>query len=337
MKKRRSLIGLIILGLALLPNILKCNNIQVNYMKEEKSRRLNSNIPLYVNLTFEDYDVDYINTISIYLTEPTQTIDIVSGYTNTYSIPIGNDYVNSTSYVNISLANNEDMIMYYVLERFDNNGNRLGNYNGGTLISGPLTETTYSISTSYGLMRGVVNDGLASGYFDSTMKVTQEHIKNVNNNLLNDFILLDSLKNKIDDLISTISSLEQQRLDLVNQNHNLQRSLENLYNQYNELYNNYQTQSEDLATLQQQKINLEMTISQLNDEVYTLSNELQKVKSELAQNVPKNIIDWIKIFSKGFIDIFNIEMLPNFKVGYLIVAPILIGIISLFIKLIRGA
>lgn len=338
MRKKRTLLGLLVLGIALLPNTLNCSNVEadIKYMKVRNNRRA-----LEVGFDFSDFDIDYINTFSIYLSSSIQSINIIERrptYGDTiHTINIADSVQNDVAYINLSLVNNEDYVIKYVIEKFNVDGEHIGNYYLTNLTTNLHTDSTFYLSTEYGAIKGVVNDEFESGYFNSNTKIVQEHKNNVNSALLNEFILLDALQTKITNLTTRISSLEDERINLVNQNHNLQTNLDNLYTQYNELYNNYQTQSQELTQLQQDKANLELQVSKLNDQVYNLTNELERVESELAQNVPKNFIDWIKIFSRGFIDIFNIEMLPNFKVGYLIVAPLLIGIISLFIKLIRGA
>ena len=52
--------------------------------------------------------------------------------------------------------------------------------------------------------------------------------------------------------------------------------------------------------------------------------------------VPKNIIGWFRIISRGVQSVLDIEILPYMKVGYIISIPIMFGLILFIIRLVRG-
>lgn len=52
--------------------------------------------------------------------------------------------------------------------------------------------------------------------------------------------------------------------------------------------------------------------------------------------IPKNIIGWFRIISRGVQSVLDIEILPYMKVGYIISIPIMFGLILFIIRLVRG-
>lgn len=52
--------------------------------------------------------------------------------------------------------------------------------------------------------------------------------------------------------------------------------------------------------------------------------------------IPKNIIGWFRIVSRGIQSVLDIEILPYMKVGYIISIPIMFGLILFIIRLVRG-
>ena len=52
--------------------------------------------------------------------------------------------------------------------------------------------------------------------------------------------------------------------------------------------------------------------------------------------IPKNIIGWFRIVSRGVQSVLDIEILPYMKVGYIISIPIMFGLILFIIRLVRG-
>lgn len=52
--------------------------------------------------------------------------------------------------------------------------------------------------------------------------------------------------------------------------------------------------------------------------------------------IPKNIIGWFRIVSRGIQSVLDIEILPYMKVGYIISIPIMFGLILFIVRLVRG-
>lgn len=52
--------------------------------------------------------------------------------------------------------------------------------------------------------------------------------------------------------------------------------------------------------------------------------------------IPKNIIGWFRIVSRGVQSVLDIEILPYMKIGYIISIPIMFGLILFIIRLVRG-
>ena len=105
---------------------------------------------------------------------------------------------------------------------------------------------------------------------------------------------------------------------------------------------NYESVSQIYLNLVSDYNRLNANYIQLQEEYQALQESYQALEREYqeyqaAYEVPDNLLKWCKLIIKCIADLLNIEILPYIKLGYLFVLPILFGLVSLFLKLVRGA
>lgn len=340
------------------PKNAQRRNANVNMSKYDVIFSINSLhsdlmiIDLYQNQLIAQNNFDFMiynEDNNTYLTDNTISGELSNDY---YDHSLVFAYVNDSSNFNVWVItwNNNNFNIYQVNDQFDD-----------TIISTnniKISLNNFDASSNYQIASRVVECNQLLDYTDCTNYISNNvyynhfheyqimslRLANLNTQISNLNEEIDNLNEELADATNTIQNYEddirnyQARIgDLNSQITILQNGLDTAVERENELINEIVSLEHALSTAQSNLSNAENRLAETQEELRIKGEQLAEAQAELQENIPHNIISWIKIFARGFESIFNIEMLPGFKVGYMIVAPLLIGIVSLFFKMIRGA
>lgn len=159
-------------------------------------------------------------------------------------------------------------------------------------------------------------------------------------------------QSQIEPLRQEISTLTHEKEELQNELDTLNNNYQTLQNDFNTLNNNYQTlqarynqMNRDYDALLEEKRQLVLKNVELQSQINVLTHDYEELLSNYqtledklanAQTV-ETFTDFLKMLASSFERIIEMEILPHIKVKYIIAMPLLFFIISLALKLIRGA
>lgn len=156
----------------------------------------------------------------------------------------------------------------------------------------------------------------------------------------------------IDPLREEISTLTHEKEELQNEYDTLNQNYQTLQNEYDTLNQYYQTlQSvhnqtlrdfDDLrnryAQLVLDNVDLQSRYDHLTHDYEELLSNYQTLEDKLANaQTVETFTDFLKMIAGSFERLIEMEILPHIKVKYIIAMPLLFFVISLALKLIRGA
>ena len=156
----------------------------------------------------------------------------------------------------------------------------------------------------------------------------------------------------INPLRQEISTLTHEKEELQDELNALEQTYQTLQNDFNTLNNNYQSlQSVHNQTLRDfdnlrdryaqlviDNVELQSQYDHLTHDYEELYTNYQALEDRLANaQTVETFTDFLRMIANAFERVIEMEILPHIKVKYIVAMPLLFFIVSLALKLIRGA
>lgn len=157
---------------------------------------------------------------------------------------------------------------------------------------------------------------------------------------------------QIEPLRQEISTLTHEKEELQSEYNTLEQNYQTLQNDFNTLNTNYQTLQrvhnqtqvgfnelrDRYAQLVLDNVELQSQIDHLTHDYEELLANYHTLEDKLANaQTVETFTDFLKMLASSFERILEMEILPHIKVKYIVAMPLLFFIVSLALKLIRGA
>lgn len=241
-----------------------------------------------------------------------------------------NVYETETLYYNFEINSNNNAYYFGGVENMEQSYYKDNIYQ--ELFNTSFNINTFKFSTNYNDLKNAYNN-LNTQY--------EEALSDIN-----------YYQSQIEPLRQEISTLTHEKEELQNELDTLNNNYQTLQNDFNTLNNNYQTlqarynqMNRDYDALLEEKRQLVLKNVELQSQINVLTHDYEELLSNYqtledklanAQTV-ETFTDFLKMLASSFERIIEMEILPHIKVKYIIAMPLLFFIISLALKLIRGA
>lgn len=317
--KRKLILKTIACGLMLggCVALTTCTGQKPNVMKTQQVRRANDTRITAVNSNIKyivDTDLTYYTTFYFIrnTTNATANINFTDSINNTYqnNILLTRDYEIMVIY---NTAYNGINQYYYDLYYYDI-------YNSEMNEISHETELLNIQDTNINLIEVESVNAFVSGYLEDSGAVMDAFGENDWNNESDisgyyyDVYLNYIQPHLIGDALATITQLQFDYRDAMRENQALQTIID--------------ARDSEIVELNER-------IDNLNNEVGRLNGVIDNLQE--LDNLPTHLGGWMQLVINLLQDLWNMELLPHIKLGYFVALPILFTLVSLIIKLVRGA
>lgn len=355
----------------LLGGLFQCSratNTKINVLNNTQERQIKK---LKDSNVYIDFTINGNNTSIIYLDLIIQD-DIDSNYiidilesNNTYLTDIDNDFENMNLYkVSIAFFNTNTNNIYYAAAQYNINNtfnsfyyqpginDIILQYFGESLkLSSKFKYFEYIESetifyneqlTLEQCLNNITQRQFTTTYMDEQYQtlLTQYNNKvSEYNSLLSNYQALqtqyDELNGYYESLRATAQQLENENESLTSQLNDMTEERDYYKQQFNGLSEIYSQLVRDYNSLQRDYNSLQSRYDTLQSQYNTLQRQYEQLQNDVI--VPKNVIDWLTIIFNSMAQVLNIEILPHIKLYYIFALPLLLVLMGLLLKFVRGA
>lgn len=297
------------------PNVLKTQ--QVKRANDDKIEAVNSNIKYIVDTDLTYYTTFYFirNT-----TNETANIYFTDDNNNTYqnNISLTKDYEIMVIYNTYDGIN----LYYYDLYYYDIFDSEINVISQQTELLNIQDKNINLIEVNY------VN-AFVGGYVDESGDVNSAFDGWADEGDISGFYRNNYLNyiqpHLLGDAQATINQLLIDYRDAMRENQALQQQVSG--------------QPQEISSLNERIDNLNSLMNQQEEEYETIIATKEAVIENLQEldNLPTHLGGWFELVIDLLQNLWNMELLPHIKLGYFVALPILFTLVSLIIKLVRGA
>jgi DNA repair exonuclease SbcCD ATPase subunit len=370
MKRLKKLIKFIFC-IGLLGALFQCSrltNTKINVLNNTQERQIkklkDSNVYIDFNINNGNTSIFYVDLILQDIDSTNIIIELLQA-NNVYLTDIDEDIDSQLNKLSIVFFNTDADYIYYAIATYNTNNNTFNSFYKQPRINEHLYEysgDSFKVRSNFENYEYINSDTIfyngkltfsqclnniaqrqcTTTYMDTQYQtlLTQYNNKvSEYNSLLSNYQALqtqyDELNGYYESLRATAQQLENENESLTSQLNDMTEERDFYKQQFNGLSQTYTQLVSDYNSLQSQYNTLQSQYNSLQSQYNTLQRQYEQLQNDVI--VPKNVIDWLTIIFNSMAQVLNIEILPHIKLYYIFALPLLLVLMGLLLKFVRGA